>query len=342
MRKIFTIAVLAMLCAIVSAQTTGQRSDRKIIEIKKFITLTQQQETAIRKAYDAYSDRNDSILYKVANAERAASLKRRSEMLFNQRLMNILTDAQKEQYYRVMAAPEVTEKTKARLDELTKTGEYTQTQLDSAKKAIYKQLMNEKLVYATEKYDYRKQKEGIDSLKKDQSQRQRSNRKIREIKKVITISPTQEAALREAYSKYQQEGDSILLKVKNAATATQLKYESDKAFHTVFMNALTETQRNKYITVTSTPEVMAKAQAKAGLLRETGNYTDEQLATATTSIFNYLMLEKVVYERDKYDYMKQKENIRLLKKLEPTDLKKANAQEKLKLQGASVQGKTQW
>ncbi len=340
MKKFIILAIMAITTVQLSiAQNTeSRRSDRKIIELKKIVSLSTEQEENIRTAYEKYSDRNDSILYKVQNPVKAAELKRRSEMIFNKRLMNVLNEEQRKQYFQVMAAPEITEKTKAKVDELEESGLYTTAQLDSAKKAIYKQLMQEKIVYGTQKYDYKKQKKDIAQLKKNQ----RSDRKIREIKKVIKLSPTQETALREAYSKHQQMGDSILLRVKDAATAAQLKYESDKEFHTVLMKTLTESQRNTYITVNATPEVMAKAKARTELLRETGNYTEEQLAQATTNIFNYLILEKIVYERDKYDYLKQKENIRQLKKLEPSDLKKANTQEKLKTEGKYYQGKTKW
>jgi hypothetical protein len=225
---------------------------------------------------------------------------------------------------------------------MSETGNYTQAQLDSAKVVIYRQLMDEKIVYASEKYNYRKQKEDIAGLKKEQAQQQRSNRKLLEIKKVISLSSEQEEAIRAAYIELQQTGDSVLYKVNDPAVAAELTYESNKKFHTLFMHTLTESQRNLYIATVSTPEVMAKSLGRVALLRETEEYSEIELETALTHIFNYLMLEKIVYERDKYDPLKQKENIRQLKKLEPVELKKANNQEKLKTEGKSYKGKTQW
>ena len=340
------IAIILMCVQFGIAQTEARRSDRKIIELQKIITLTSAQETAIRNAYENYCDRNDSILYKVQNAAVAATLKRRSEMLFNQRLMNVLTAEQKDRYHRIQLAPDVVEKTKARIDELAETGAYTQAQLDSAKTVIYKQLMDEKLIYASEKYDYRKQKSQIAELKKQRTKQQpkplRSDRKMMEIKKVISLSPVQEESIRAAYIELQQMGDSILFKVKDPAAAAELSYESNRKYHGLFMNALTDPQRNLYIATNSTPEVMAKARARVALLRETEEYSEAELETALTNIFHYLMLEKIVYERDKYDHLKQKENIAQLKKLEPVELKKANSQEKLKTQGKSYKGQTQW
>ena len=173
-------------------------------------------------------------------------------------------------------------------------------------------------------------------------EKRRSDRKIIELKKIITISPTQEDILRIAYELNQKQSDSILFKVQDPALAATLKYEADKKLKQTLMNTLTESQRNKYIRITSTPEVMEKATAKVALLRETSSYTEAQLDSAQIDIFNYLMLEKVVYARDKYDYRKQKENIAQLKKLQPDKLKKANAQEKLKHQGNAKTGRYQW
>ena len=173
-------------------------------------------------------------------------------------------------------------------------------------------------------------------------EKRRSDRKIIELKKIITISPTQENTLRTAYEINQKESDSILFKVQDPTLAATLKYESDKKLKQTLMNTLTESQRNKYIRITGTPEVNEKAAAKVSLLRETGAYTEAQLDSAQTEIFNYLMMEKIVYARDKYDYRKQKENIAQLKKLQPDKLKKANAQEKLKHQGNAKTGRYQW
>jgi hypothetical protein len=170
----------------------------------------------------------------------------------------------------------------------------------------------------------------------------RSDRKIIELKKIITLSPTQETALRAAYEQNATESDSILYKIPDPVQAAQAKYNSDKKLKQTLMKTLTESQRNTYIRVTSTPEVQAKAAAKAANLSETGNYTQAQLDSAQTQIFEYLMLEKVVYSRDKYDYRKQKENIRMLKKFEPVHLRKANVQEKLRTGSKTEQGRVQW
>jgi hypothetical protein len=136
--------------------------------------------------------------------------------------------------------------------------------------------------------------------------------------------------------------DSILYNVQDPVVAATLKRAAEKKFNTILMSSLSEGQRNRYIRISSTPEVMEKAEAKVATLKETGTYTQTQLDSAKTQIFNYLMLEKVVYKRDKYDYRKQKENIAQLKKLQPSSLRKAETQEKLRTSSKHYQGRIQW
>lgn len=172
--------------------------------------------------------------------------------------------------------------------------------------------------------------------------KRRSDRKIIELKKIITLSPTQEENIRTAYEEMSESTDSILYQVQDPVLAATLKRSAEKKFNTTLMASLSEGQRNKYIRISSTPEVMEKAETKVAVLKETGSYTDVQLDSAKTQIFNYLMLEKVVYKRDKYDYKKQKQNIAQLKKFKPSNLVKAETHEKLKAQGRHYQGRIQW
>ncbi len=177
----------------------------------------------------------------------------------------------------------------------------------------------------------------------------RSDRKITEIKKIITISPAQEERLRNAYEAYQALNDSVLYQVQDANVAAQLTYAANKKWQQTLMKTLTEEQRNQYIRVTAAPEVQAKAAAKVETLKESGSYTQAQLDSAQTQIFEYLMLEKVVYARDKYDYRKQKydyrkqkENIAQLKKRQPARMRQADTQEKARIERKHYQGRTEW
>lgn len=108
------------------------------------------------------------------------------------------------------------------------------------------------------------------------------------------------------------------------------------------MSILTEVQRNKYIEVTSTPEVEAKTEYKLSLLKEANEYSDIELQLKRKAIFTYLMSEKIVYARDKYDIKKQKENISRLKNLLPKALRESNIREKQKGQGKISNGNINW
>ena len=176
----------------------------------------------------------------------------------------------------------------------------------------------------------------------EEQQVRRSDRKIIEIAKIVKLSERQETAIREAYDRYNEKTDSSLYIIKDAVVAARMKYEANKAFNETLMNILSEPQRNRYIQVTSTPEIEAKARYKVSLLEETGEYTDTELATKEKEIFNYLMAEKIVYVRDKYNIRKQKENIRRLKQVQPVSLRESEIREKQKAQGRVVNGKVRW
>lgn len=121
-----------------------------------------------------------------------------------------------------------------------------------------------------------------------------------------------------------------------------MKYAANKRFSSTLMETLTEKQRNRYIRITSIPDVEAKTEYKVSLLRESGEYTESELETRKNEIFNYLMAEKIVYVRDKYDLRKQKDNIRRLKEVQPKSLKESEIREKQKAQGRVVNGKVKW
>jgi len=170
----------------------------------------------------------------------------------------------------------------------------------------------------------------------------RSDRKIIEISKIIKLSSMQENAIRKAYDEYNEKVDSALYKVQNAVEASKIKYYASKEFNKVLMSILTEKQRNTYIQITSTPEIEAKTQYKIMLLKESNEYSDLELNKMKKEIYSYLMAEKLVYVRDKYDIKKQKENISRLKNVRPQSLRESEIREKQKAQGKIVNGKINW
>ncbi len=169
-----------------------------------------------------------------------------------------------------------------------------------------------------------------------------TERKLIEIKKIITLTPEQEDSIRYLHRQYSVIADSALYSIADPIVAAQVKYEANKVFHNGFMALLTEEQKVKYIQITSSPEIKAKTEAKIQTLRETGQYTEAELSQQYDAIYKYLMLEKVVYVRDKYRIPQQKMNIAQLKKMQPKALQAANADEKLKHNGKPRSKNYQW
>ena len=167
-------------------------------------------------------------------------------------------------------------------------------------------------------------------------------RKLMEIKKIVTLSSEQEQTLKTAYAAYQKTGDSILFKVADPKQAAILKYHADKQIRETLMATLTEEQRIQYLIVQETPYVMAKAEAKVQTLRESGEYSEQELAEKQQEIFDYVMEEQIVYQRDRYDVAKQRDNIQKLRKTQPASLSESNTREKLKASGRLNKGKIKW
>lgn len=169
-----------------------------------------------------------------------------------------------------------------------------------------------------------------------------TERKLIEIKKIIDLTPEQEDSIRYLHRQYSIIADSALYNIADPIVAAQVKYEANKVFHNSFMALLTEEQKVRYIQVTSSPEIKAKTEAKIQTLRETEQYSEAELAKQYDAIYKYLMLEKVVYVRDKYRIPQQKMNIAQLKKMQPKALQAANADEKLKHNGKPRNKNYQW
>jgi len=164
--------------------------------------------------------------------------------------------------------------------------------------------------------------------------------KLMKLKKVVTLTPAQEQVMREASVVYQQQFDSLAQ--MDAGQAAVLKYKADKQYQLVLMHTLTEQQQIQYFKALVTPEVAVKTERKMQILRESGNYSEQELAQKQKEIFAYFMAEKVVFLRDKYDVAKQKDNIDRLRQTQPKSVRESHALEKLKAEGKLSNGKIDW
>lgn len=170
----------------------------------------------------------------------------------------------------------------------------------------------------------------------------RGDSKVAEISKFITLDETQKSIIRNAYELYKIYSDSALYKVDDASVAAQLKYDAGRVFHDTLMGILTDSQRVKYVNAAYAPEIKAKTEYRMELLREKGCYSEKELEKMEKEIYDYLMLEKVVYVRDKYDFSKQKNNISRLKMVQPKTLKESQNIEKQKGLGKLRAGSITW
>lgn len=162
---------------------------------------------------------------------------------------------------------------------------------------------------------------------------ERINRKINEINRIVQLTNEQDSIIRNAYSEYIITTDSALYFVKDIRESLKIKYLANKKFSEIFMSALSEKQMNDYITLNYTQEINDKTEYRISLLKEHKDYTEEELNKLRKEIFSYLMCEKIVYIKNKFNIFKQKRSIRKLKEIQPNSVKASTILEKIKLQG---------
>jgi len=350
MKQIFILAgLLFSLIQTGMAQNDSEKvqsrtgAERKLIEIKKILELSQAQEQTLKSAYLVNQATSDSILFEVADPTQAAILKYQADKQLQAVLMETLTDQQKVQYFTVTGTPDVVAKTEAQIQSLRESGNYSEQEVAQKQKEIFDYLMSQKIVYLREKYNIAKQKANLQQLKKTQpaSLRESNLRKLAELKKILKLSPAQEQTMKSAYLTYQLKSDSIL-NVVDPSQVSSLKYQADKQLQETVMTTLTEEQQVQYFTTLGTPDVTAKTAEKVQLLRESGQYSEQELAQKQKEIFDYLMAEKIVYLRDKFNIAKQKDNIHRLKQAQPASLRESDTREKMKATGKMNDGKVKW
>ena len=151
-------------------------------------------------------------------------------------------------------------------------------------------------------------------------------RKVNAIDRVIHLNEMQKGIIKRAYKRLLVMQDSAMNKVSDTERSFQIIYDAKHDFHNLFMGTLTTSQIVAY----------------CSLLADTGKYDELTVKEYKEKVSEYLMLEKIVYVRDKYDYAKQKNNISRLKALQPTCLKEALNLEKQKGLNKLRNGRIAW
>lgn len=168
------------------------------------------------------------------------------------------------------------------------------------------------------------------------------DRKVNAIDRVIHLNEMQKGIIKSAYEKLLVVQDSAMNKVSDTERSFQIIYDAKHDFHNRFIRILTTSQLVAYVKSVYKPEVNAKSSYYCSLLVDTGKYDELTIKGYKEKISEYLMLEKIVYVRDKYDYAKQKNNISRLKALQPTCLKEALNLEKQKGLNKLRDGRIAW
>lgn len=167
-----------------------------------------------------------------------------------------------------------------------------------------------------------------------QSEKQAGHRLL-EIEKLVALDSDQQTKVYQSCLDLQLKLDSALYFENAPKVYIQKCDDANKEFNSSFFSALTNSQILDYVKLKGDADVKRKAKDKINTLKLSGQYSDEELDAKYNEIYNYLMMEKVVYTRDKYDIENQKENIFRLKALEPNSMKEADARHKLGAEGAN-------
>lgn len=170
----------------------------------------------------------------------------------------------------------------------------------------------------------------------------RERKKMDEVTSVININGLQRSAIHDALSK-KRARLGAMDSTGGAKSLAFQKYEIEKQYHEEFISQLSDIQIAEYCNTVFAPEVTAKTDYRISLLTEVDNdYTESELENARKEIYNYLMLEKIVYFKYKYDFAKQKNNISRLKAIQPASLKSSLNNEKQKGYGKVMSGHVNW
>lgn len=168
------------------------------------------------------------------------------------------------------------------------------------------------------------------------------SRKITAIDRVVHLNNNQRVVIKKAYQTLLSVQDSAINKVADYERSFQIIYDAKRQFHEKIVGVLTTSQLVAYVKAAYRPEINAKTAYYCSLLESTGKYDGAAMTEYKEKIAEHLMLEKIVYVREKYDYAKQKNNISRLKALQPICLKEALNLEKQNGLNKLRNGKISW
>ncbi|MBQ4450460.1 MAG: hypothetical protein II900_08535 [Prevotella sp.] len=311
------LALLAMwiLSSGVTLQAQPHPNFGQIGEVSTVIKMDARQKEFARKAKDSYLFKKKRIEKQKFTSDIVSQMYTLDKE-YHQEIVKLLSDKQIGEYCKVMYTPEIQEQTNYYMMLFSKVEKGKPIiNIEIAKSQLFDFLMKKKTISFKYKYDYSLLKKEEETLKREQP----------EILRFI---------------KGMNKKDRM---AANKKTDVFKQYELDKENHEKLIKTMSDKQIADYCMLNFAPEVEAKTQYRISLLTEIDNdYTDVELEKIKKDIFNYLMLEKIVYYKYKYDYAAQKENIGRLKAIQPAALKSSINNEKQKSYGKVVAGVVNW
>lgn len=314
MKKIVLFAVwLITECVALHAQSN--LNFEQIGDVASIIRIDAKQEEMVRKENDHYLSQK-RILERQKISSDVISKMYSLNRAHHQKLIGLLSEQQINEYCYALYTPEVLEQVEYYMLSYHGLEKNKPTSNENiVKTQLFEYFMKEKVVYFKYKYNLDLQVKEIESLKREQPE-----------------------VLRFIKGKSKKERMAA-----NKRVDVFRQYEIDKKNHEKLIKTMSDKQIADYCMLNFAPEVEAKTEYRLSLLTEVDNdYSESELEKIRNDIFNYLMLEKIVYYKYKYDYSAQKENIGRLKAIQPAAMKNSINNEKQKSYGKVVSGTVNW
>lgn len=314
MKKIVLFAVwLITECVALHAQSN--LNFEQIGDVASIIRIDAKQKEMVRKENDHYLSQK-KILEKQKISSDVISKIYSLNKDHHQKVIGLLSEKQINEYCNALYTPEVQEQVEYYMLSYHGLGKYKPTSNENiVKTQLFEYLMKEKVVCFKYKYNLDLQVKEIESLKREQPD-----------------------VLRFIKGKSKKERMAA-----NKRVDVFRQYELDKENHEKLIKTMSDKQIADYCMLNFAPEVEAKTEYRLSLLTEVDNdYSEAELEKIRNDIFRYLMLEKIVYYKYKYDYSAQKENIGRLKAIQPAAMKNSINNEKQKSYGKVVSGTVNW
>jgi len=353
-RQIFT----SLLVIVVLISYAQSKVDKEIIELKKVISITPIQEQQFRDIYQNYFNTNDSLKKKESNKILVKRLYHQNAKLCQDKVITVLNEQQQEKYISYISSSNAAGHKIVNLSKnITLTLQQQKQILDLhfatslTKDSIYQTITDPTIIAELIKQNAKRFNDGVMQILTSQQKekcklvRYKSSsvdKKIEEIDKIVTLDTQQQKRIQYLYSVNAKLNDSIAKIKNNPDEVSRLKHQQLKRNHEGMMNSLSDDQKLKYVKSFATPGVMERTEAKITILRETNKYSEAQLENMKSEIFNFLIMAKLVYIRDKYDETKLRDNLHKLKPLIPSSMKEADKLLQIKAQGRIQNGSINW